>query len=128
MAIIPQSDKSPSTFVTPRQKKQRQMILVLAGLVGAIGAVLYFGFYKPSPPPAAAPSMSSLSSLATSSLVLSSLGEERISQILKTTEIKKAFLKHKQFSSLVLPGQFPLVIGEKGRPDPFVPFELSATE
>lgn len=114
MAIIPGEQKSGLLFLDANRKKQNKLIYVLGGVLLATAGV-YFLY------------LSNFSFLpeSESSQTISSPGNEltsRIVEILKPVSLNFSLSGDKKFQNLILFGVFPIVVGEKGRPDPFAPF------
>ena len=112
MAIIPGQQKGDFSSIDPRQEKQKKLLYLFAGVLIIISAVIYFGFFRKTAP-------SSSSNQINNPAVLQA-GKEL--EGLKDVNLDLPDLKDKKFQSLVLPGQFPISIGEKGRQNPFAPF------
>jgi hypothetical protein len=118
MAIIPEQ-KSETAFVTPQQKKQKQLLYALIFYVILIAAVFYFGFFSKSEP-------------AENSLVENPSAPEEAAGSLSTDALVQAlnseagisfsFLQDKKFQDLKISSKLPLTVGEKGRVNPFEPF------
>ena len=113
MAIIPGGKQRVDlSFINPQQQRQKKLTYLLAAVILAIAGVYFFYVKKPS--------------LAPNPIVeiISPGGEpnEKIVELLKTINLDINLLKDNKFRALVLPGIFPIVPGEKGRPDPFAPF------
>jgi len=114
MAIIPGEQKSGFAFVSSHEKKQRKLIYVLIAVL-AITAGVYLMYSN---------NLGFFSSSGVSQ-TLSSPGNEMVSgivEMLKTVDLNFSLLDDKKFQSLALPGDFPIVVGEKGRANPFVSF------
>jgi hypothetical protein len=114
MAIIPGKQKIKFSFVDAKLRKQKKLLYITAAVVIAtIG--LYFIYLRgidifPSP----------LTSTDNTSNVGGDL-TSKIIEMLKPVSLDLSLLKDKKFQSLILPGDFPIIPGEKGRPDPFAP-------
>jgi len=83
-------------------------------VVLAITAALYFVYFKK-------PNLISSPAI----LPISTAGGElnsRTAELLKSLNLRFAVLEDSRFKSLVLPGNLPVVPGQKGRFDPFEPF------
>jgi len=98
------------------QEKRQQFLLVILGVAVLIAlVVLYFGFWRSSPP-------------VTSPLVSSDDGEAitgegiPIQGVIQKIDFDIDFLKDTNFQALKIYGEWPLEVGEKGRDNPFVPF------
>jgi len=113
MAIIPGKQKVNFSFVSAQAKKQKKMIWILLGLVLAIVAV-YFMYVKkipiiPSTPTVASP-------------VIGDDLSSKIVEMLRSVNLNLPLLNDKDFKLLILPGNLPIVPGERGRTNPFEPF------
>ncbi len=113
MAIIPGKQKVNFSFVSEQVRKQRKLIWVLLLLVVAIIIVYFFYIKKISLlPPAPVQNAPILNDDLSSKIV----------QLLKPVSLDIPLLKDKKFQMLILPGDLPIVPGEKGRTNPFEPF------
>ena len=112
MAIIPGQQKGDFSLVDPQQEKQKKLLYLFAGVLVIITVVIYFGFFRKTQPP------------QTSGQIYNPavLQEGKELEGLKDVNLDFPILKNKKFQSLVLPGQFPISVGEKGRENPFAPF------
>lgn len=116
MAIIPGKQKIKFSFIDARLRKQKKLLYLTAVVILAIIG-LYFVYIRgidifPSPP--------------TSTGNANNIGGDltsRIIEMLKPVSLDLSLLKDKKFQSLILPGDFPIIPGDKGRPDPFAPIE-----
>lgn len=113
MAIIPGEQKRRFDFIDPQQIKQKRLIFIFLLVLLVIAAILYFGYFRKPPAP---PLQSSLSIVPVGGINIEDY------TFLKNIEFETPILLDKKFQSLTLPGQFPIVVGEKGREDPFAPF------
>lgn len=111
MAIIPDAQKESPAFQTPRSEKQKNMLYLLGLILIVTAVVVYFVFFKTSLPPVAAPSASPEPG-----------GNLKLFESLKSANLESPILKDKRFEKLILFGQFPIVVGDKGREDPFAAF------
>jgi len=90
-----------------QDKKQQVLIGAFVIVVVLVLVVLYFGFWS-SPPPAGP------------AVFPSGAGQEvRIERAIEKIDFDVDFLGASQFQDLKLYGQWPLEVGEKGKPNPF---------
>jgi hypothetical protein len=116
MAIIPGKQKTKFSFVDAKLRKQKKLLYLTAVVILATVG-LYIVYIRgidilPSP---AAPANNS-----------SNVGGDLTSRIIEmlkpmSPDLYLSLLKDKKFQSLILPGDFPIIPGEKGRTDPFAP-------
>ena len=111
MAIIPGQQKNGFSFASLEQEKQKKMIYIFAAVLVAMLIVVYFGFFRDS-----TPTPSQINNGSTAAQDNANL------EGLKNANLNPAILQDKKFQSLVLPGEFPILVGEKGRENPFAPF------
>jgi hypothetical protein len=104
MALIPFFQNLVSF---PQEKRQRLLLIILAGVVSATLIIIYFGFFRPSPAPAVGPTISEGTS-----------PEEIIEEI----DFDINFLKNPNFRKLKTYGEWPPEIEERGRVNPFLPY------
>jgi hypothetical protein len=113
MAIIPGKQKVNFSFVSAQAQKQKKMIWVLLILIVAIGVVYYMYVQNvpiiPSVPVANEP-------LAGDDL------SSKIIELIGPVSLDIPLINDKNFQLLILPGDLPIVPGEKGRVNPFEPF------
>lgn len=92
--------------------KQKQLIYLLIAIVIAAAGVYFFYVKKPA--------------FISSTVILAPnpAGDQnsQLTESLKSVNLNFTLLNDKKFQMLVLPGDFPVVVGEKGRLDPFAPF------
>ncbi len=112
MAIIPGANKM-SLPVTPQKARQKKLVYLLILVLVAIAAVYLFYFIKPSflqtTPPSA-------------NVNITQDATDRMVQALKTANLNFSLLNNETFNALVLHGNLPVVVGVKGRDNPFAPF------
>jgi hypothetical protein len=113
MAIIPGKQKVNFSFVSENIRKQRKMIWILLFLVVTM-VVVYFLYINNVSLVPAAPTVSSP--------ILGDDLSSQIVQLLKPVSLDIPLFKNKRFQLLILPGDLPIVTGEKGRENPFEPF------
>lgn len=95
----------------PQEKKQQNMLVVLALIILVIAIVAYFGFFRSSgsvPAPIDQPGPGP---------VLSSPAS-----IIEEISFDYGFFKNPQFQELKIYGEWPLTIEVKARANPFIPF------
>ena len=125
MAIILDSKKPGAGLFTPQQKKQKQMLAILGLVLLATALIIYFGYFKNkktsqlSLPADSRPGLSAVDSAA-ETVEPESL-EKKI-ELLKQVKIEQPLFQEEKFNHLIVRGEFPLVLGEKGRENPFAPF------
>lgn len=95
---------SKNSALFPQERKQRRLMLVLIGLVLATLLVVYFVFWR-SPAPSVPEPITPPSTI---------MPEE--------IEFDEDFFNDPRFEGLELYGQWPLIIGETGRENPFLPY------
>ncbi len=110
MAIIPNGQKESLGFETPQEAKQKKMIYLLILILAVAAAIIYFGFFRTPAIPVEAPAQAEPN------------GNLKLFESLKNTNLDSPVFKDKRFERLNVYGQFPIVIGAKGRGDPFAPF------
>lgn len=115
MAIIPAEQKFGQSFFTAQQQRQKKLIYIFIGVILITAAIVYFGFLKKPT------STNSVPGTISSSFLVEQQNDKLINA-LKQATLDLPIFKDKKFQSLILFGQFPLVIGEKGRENPFAPF------
>jgi len=116
MAIIPgQQAGSGASFASPQEEKQKKLLYIFGFLALAAGAIIYFGFYYQSAPSEQA-SFVPATGLAPEQIT------ENLIKSLQGVNFEAALLSDKKFKELVLPGNLPISVGEKGRDNPFAPF------
>lgn len=113
MAIIPGKQKTKLAFVDAKMRKQKKLLYLAAVIILATVGVYFIYAKKISLLP---------SSNVSPTLDTSSDLSSRIIELLKPVSLDLSLFKNKKFQSLILPGDFPIVPGEKGRADPFAPF------
>lgn len=116
MAISLESGKR-TTFLTPQQRKQRQLLGLLFVVLIAIAMVLYFGYFKKNLPANSIDSINSMDNSAEFQQSNAGLMEE-----IKKVDPNNLIFKNKRFIDLVVHGDLPLTVGQKGRENPFAPF------
>lgn len=130
MAIIPGEIDKNIIIDTPQKQKARKQAVVLVGLLVVITLVVYFGFFAGSATPTTINNMNAMPGI-----VPGMVGADAIAGPVEMTipvsiifdDLGKATLDNpifqdKKFQALVLSDRLPVVIGEKGRENPFAPF------
>ena len=120
MAIIPGEQKIGASFAAPQKEKQKRMIYFFALVVLLIAVVFYFGFFKKDEAPAA--DLTVDSSISGAKTLSPAEQQAKLVEALSKIKLDNPLLNDKKFQSLVLPGQFPIAIGDKGRENPFATF------
>jgi len=92
-----------------QEKKQQFLIVVLVIIALIIILVLYFGFRQPSSAP------SSVSPTEPGQKIF-------LEEVVQKIDFDISFLKEATFQALKTYGQWPVEIGEKSRPNPFLPY------
>ncbi len=117
MAIVPDKKQAGSkSFETEKERQQKKLIYVFLGVLLIIGAILYLGFFnRKTPVP-----METVSSLNGGPLP-EQITDNLISA-LRALNFQDSLLSDEKFQGLVLEGEIPIVVGEKGRKNPFAPF------
>jgi len=101
-----------STFFS-QEKKQQLLIIVLIIVALAVLFVVYFGFLRSSQP----------GTIVEPGAVGSTIdGKVFLDDITKKINFDIDFLKEPYFQTLKIHGEWPLLIEEKSRPNPFLPF------
>lgn len=118
MAISLKNIKNDTSFLTPEQKKQKKMVGLLIVVVMAIAAVVYFGYFKDTEAPSPAAGASSVGAIGATNRSSAILMEEAA----KNFKNRNFIYQDKRFIELKMHGDLPVVVGEKGRENPFIPF------
>jgi len=133
MAIIPSEVGKNISIDTPQKQKAKKLTMVLVAVAILMALIIYFGFFSGSNTSSVDPT-STMPSGAGALPGMAGAGQisagamEQINQSNKIFEdLSKATLdgpifKDKRFQALVLSDRLPVVIGEKGRQNPFAPF------
>ena len=100
-------------LVLPKEKKQRKLMLLLVAIVLAIAVLLFF-YFNPisSEGPATTENISSFADQQ------QLLAEDLVEKI----DFDISFLKNSFFQSLKVYGEWPLIVEQKGRANPFLPY------
>lgn len=122
MAIIPGDIKKGVSIETPQQQKTKKLVTILVVVVLITIVVVYFGLSGSSP--------SAVPSINTDMMTgqINSTEREQINQSnklldsLSKTELNNTVFKNKKFEIMTLSDRLPVVVGEKGRSNPFIPF------
>lgn len=107
---------SKNSILSPHDKKQRSMLIILAILIVAILIVVYFGLRNRLP--------KTPSELPGEGLTDVKKIEKPInaSELIEKIDFDIDFLKSSRFNDLKVYGDWPLKIDEKGRANPFLPY------
>ncbi len=92
-----------------QERRQQFLIAILIVVALIIVLILYFGFWQPSPAP------SPVSSTEPGQKIF-------LENVVKKIDFDISFLKEATFQALKAYGQWPVEIGEKSRPNPFLPY------
>jgi len=131
MAIIPSEFEKSVVVDTPERQKTKKLIMAFAGIAILMIAVLYFGFFSggssgtPVDLGALQPAMPGMTSVP-GQISAGAMGQinqsNKLFESLNKVTLENPIFKDKKFQALVLSDRLPVVIGEKGRPDPFASF------
>ena len=117
MAIIPGETQKGVSIETPQQQKTKKLLTILIIVILIAMAVIYFGFGgSGSPSPAVSTNTTTpaeVEQIDKSNKLLDSLSK---------TELDNPIFKDNKFEEMVLSDRLPIVVGEKGRDNPFIPF------
>ena len=105
---------SNNSVLSPQEKKQRLMLIILVVAILTISIVLYFGFWRSLPEPS-----------ADEGLFIAENGdvsEYMLEELVEKINFDVSFLKSSYFKDLEIYGEWPLEIGAKGRNNPFLPY------
>ena len=110
MAIIPGGAGQNNIIDTPQKQKNRNLLFVLLALVIFTGLIAYFGFGN--------------FQLGGAPVVVDQQVEEsnKILDSLRKVSLNNSVFADKTFQSLVQSEKLPVVVGEKGRANPFASF------
>jgi len=126
MAIIPGEFEKNIVIDTPQRQKNKKMIAIFAVIVIFIIGVIYFGFFSGSDGTSVDPAM--LSGVTGTSeqinpVLMGKINERnKLFESLNKINLDNPIFKDKKFQSLILSDRLPVVVGEKGRENPFLPF------
>lgn len=104
---------SGNSILTPQDKRQRLMLIILMVAILTAAIILYFGFWSSPTPP------------APNSEIELSITEEKnaaASVVIKKMNFDVDFLENPYLRSLKIYGEWPLQVNEKGRANPFLPY------
>lgn len=122
MAIIPSEFEKSVIIDTPQRQKTKKLTAALVVIAIFTAGVIYFGFFSGSssvPIDAVLPGMTGqIGAVAMGQIDQSN----KLFESLNKVTLENPIFKDKKFQSLVLSDRLPVTIGEKGRPDPFLPF------
>lgn len=129
MAIIPSEFEKKVVLDTPERQKTKKLIMVIVGIVVLIAAAIYFGFFRGSgevPTDAGAlqilPGMVGLPD----QIGVVAMGQidqsNKLFESLNSINLDNPIFKDKKFQSLISSDRLPVVVGEKGRDNPFEAF------
>jgi len=129
MAIIPSEFKKNVVIDTPQRQKTKKLIAVLVGIVIFTIGVIYFGFFSGSgSDPVGLTTIPTILPGATGGGQINTVAMGQVDQnnklfdLLSKTTLDNPIFKDKKFQSLILSDRLPVVIGEKGRQNPFAAF------
>ncbi|KKS26562.1 MAG: hypothetical protein UU87_C0001G0077 [Parcubacteria group bacterium GW2011_GWA2_42_11] len=114
MAITLSGANNNVSFLTPEQKKQRKMLVFLGVIILGLAVILYFGYFRKTAEQPVGP--------ATSSGISQGQAKADLMERIKNLNTEGSIYQDKGFAELKLHGDLPLVIGERGRSNPFAPF------
>lgn len=123
MAIIPGDAGKNIVIDTPQKQKSRNLLYLLVAIALIAAAVLYFGYGNSQQP-----SLGVENPLGNAPGSLSATQQQQIDQsnkvleALSTISLNSAIFADKKFQSLILSEKLPVVVGEKGRSNPFDAF------
>ncbi|MBU1289705.1 hypothetical protein KKG85_00450 [Patescibacteria group bacterium] len=113
---------SVNSILTPEDKKQRLMLVILVATVLISVVILYFGFWR-SPTPTPTPTSPSLSEEPSSvEFVVTEEKNAAPSVVIKKMNFDTDFLENPYLRNLKIYGEWPLQVDEKGRANPFLPY------
>lgn len=115
MAIIPGDVNQNIAIDTPQKQKSRKLLFLLVALVALTGLVVYFGFGGGS---AGSPGL--INAITQTEQREDEAGKNL--EKLNTITLNNQIFVDKKFESLVASDQLPVVVGTKGRENPFVSF------
>lgn len=122
MAIIPSEFEKSVIIDTPQRQKTKKLTAALVVIAIFTAGIIYFGFFSGSssvPIDAVLPGMTGqIGAVAMGQIDQSN----KLFESLNKVTLENPIFKDKKFQSLVLSDRLPVTIGEKGRPDPFLPF------
>jgi len=130
MAIIPSEFEKSVVIDTPQRQKTKKLIAALVGIAIFTTGVIYFGFFSGS---GSAPiDMGAMQTMlpglpgTPGQISAGAMGQidqsNKLFESLNRVTLENPIFKDKKFQSLILSDRLPVTIGEKGRPDPFLPF------
>ncbi len=120
MAIIPGETGKNIVIDTPQKQKSRKLFIIFVAVVILTGMIIYFGFGngdsnggQPSTAGQPAAPIVTQQQIDQGNNILESL---------KNISLNNAVFTDKKFQSLILSEQLPVVVGTRGRENPFLPF------
>jgi len=116
MAIIPGDIKKGVSIETPQQQKTKKLVNLLVVVILITLAIVYFGFGGSGNQPS-----TDLSGQTPASLAEINQCNELL-DALSSVELNNPIFKDKKFEAMVLSDRLPVVVGDKGRDNPFIPF------
>ncbi len=129
MAIIPSEFEKSVVIDTPQRQKTKKLIAAFIGIAIFTIGVIYFGFFSGSPSvpvetgtlPAVLPGMAGVPGQISAGAMGQIDQSNKLFESLNGVTLENPIFKDKKFQSLILSDRLPVVIGEKGRKDPFAP-------
>lgn len=112
MAIIPNNINQEAKIETPQQQKTKKMVYLLVLICAVAAAILYMGMNPVSP-----------ADIGSSSETSQPSQDVRLFNNLRKINLENTAFEDKRVESLTQNGEFPISIGQKGRENPFAPFQ-----
>lgn len=125
MAIIPSELEKNIVIDTPQRQKNRKWLAIFIAVVILTAAVFYFGYGgSPGAEPAAMPGASPMAGpVAGGGLSLDQIDQSnKIFESIGRITLQNQIFSDKKFQSLIMSDNLPVVVGEKGRENPFAAF------
>lgn len=125
MAIIPGEFNKSVTIDTPERQKTKKMLAVFVVIAIITTGIVYFGFFSGSssaPADGGGMPLVALPGQISAGAMNQIDQSNKLFESLNTTTLDNPIFKDKKFQALVQSDRLPVVIGEKGRPDPFTSF------
>ena len=106
---------SGNSVLSPRDEKQRLLLIILSAVLLVTLVIFYFGFWR-SP----APSLTDTEIFDMGAV--SVMTDEAPEAVIKKIDFDADFLESSYFGTLKVYGEWPLRTDEKGRANPFLPY------